>query len=790
MTSIRPLRRSAAALAVVATAAAACAAPQRPAPATTPTATPTTSPTADRRPPTGIVRAPGEDRFVDSVLATMTLAEKLGQLNQLSGMGAPTGPGGTPAGIERIRRGEVGSFLNVVGADTTRALQKIAIEQSPRRIPLLFGLDVIHGFRTEFPVPLGEASSWDPALVEKSARVAATEAAAHGVNWTFAPMVDVARDPRWGRIVEGSGEDPYLGSVMAMARVRGFQGSDLRASDAVAATAKHFAAYGAAEGGRDYNVADISERTLRDVYLPPFHAAVCAGVETLMAAFDEIGGVPSHANRKLTTDILRGEWGFDGMVVSDWTGVGELLNHGIGADSGTVAARAIDAGVDMDMVTEAYLPYLPAMVRQGRVSQATVDEATRRVLRLKYRLGLFQDPYHGADAARARAVTLTAENRAAARALARESIVLLKNAGGVLPLRKDLGTVAVIGALAADRGAALGNWTGMGRSEDAVSVLDGIRRAVSPRTKVLYAAGASPESNDTTGIAEAVRTARRANAVVLVVGETPGMSAEASSRASIDLPGAQRQLARALRATGVPVVAVLMNGRPLAIQWMQDSIPAIVETWFAGIETGNATADVLFGDYNPGGKLTVTFPRLTGQVPIYYAHKNTGRPPADSNHYSSKYIDAPFTPLYAFGHGLSYTTFSYGALRLSAPTMRAGDTLRVSVDVTNSGRRAGDEVVQLYVRDSVGSVTRPVKELRGFRRLHLEPGETKAVTFTLDANDLAFHDSAMARVVEPGAFTVWVGTSSTDDGRPAHFQLTTADGRSVAVPERCEARRE
>ncbi|HET7456883.1 MAG TPA: beta-glucosidase BglX [Gemmatimonadaceae bacterium] len=784
MTNTRTLPSSAAALALAVVSG--CAAPPRPSapvvPATSTAAasTPTTSPV----PLTS--RSP-EDRFVDSVLATMTLGEKLGQLNQLSGAGEPTGPGGTPAGIERVRRGEVGSFLNIVGADTVRALQRIAVEQSPRRIPILFGLDVIHGFRTTFPVPLGEASSWDPAAAERAAHVAAVEASAHGINWTFAPMVDIARDPRWGRVVEGSGEDPYLGSAMAAARVRGFQGANLRSPDAIAATAKHFAAYGAAEGGRDYNTAEVSERTLRDVYLPPFHAAVCAGAQTLMAAFDDLSGVPAHANRHIATDILRGEWGFDGMVVSDWTGVGELLNHGIGGDSGSVGALALDAGVDMDMVSEIYVKALPAMVAQGRLSQAAVDEAVRRVLRLKYRLGLFADPYHGADAARERAVTLTAANRAAARDVARESIVLLKNDGGVLPLRKDLRAIAVIGALAADTGATLGNWQGMGRKEDAVSVLDGIRRAVSPGTQVLYARGASPESDDTTGIAAAVRTARRAGVAVLVIGETPNMSAEAASRASIDLPGAQLKLARAVRATGVPVVAVLMNGRPLAIQWLRDSLPAIVETWFLGIEAGNATADVLFGDYNPGGKLTVTFPRATGQIPIYYNHKNTGRPPAESNHYSSKYIDLPWTPTFVFGHGLSFTTFAYGAPRLGATTMRPTDTLRVTVDVTNSGRRAGDEVVQLYVRDDVGgSVTRPVKELRGFRRVHLEPNETRAVAFTLTASDLAFHDLSMRRVAEPGAFTLWVGPSSAE-GKEAHFRLETGDGRPVAVPERCDA---
>jgi beta-glucosidase len=727
-----------------------------------------------------------EERFVDSVLARLTLEEKLGQLNQVSGLGNPTGPGGTPAGYEQIRRGQVGSFLNVVGADTTRKIQRIAVEESRSHIPLLFALDVIHGYRTTFPVPLGEAASWNPAAAERSAHVAATEAAANGLHWTFAPMVDIARDPRWGRIVEGAGEDPYLGSAFAVARVRGFQGSNLRSIDAIAATAKHFAAYGAAEGGRDYNVADVPERTLREVYLPPFHAAVCAGAATFMSSFNEIAGVPAHANPRLTSEILRREWGFDGMVVSDWTGVAELLQHGVGADRASVGKLALEAGVDMDMVSEIYRQDLPAFVKSGRIAQATVDAAVRRVLRLKYRLGLFENPYRSSDAAREKAVSLTSENRAAAREAARQTMVLLKNDRGTLPLRKDLGTIAVIGSLAADTVATLGNWVGMGRKQDGSSLLDGIKRAVSQQTTVLYARGAAPTSDDTSGIAEAVGVARRAQAVILVIGEIPDMSAEAASRASIELPGAQLQLATAVQATGVPIVVVLMNGRPLAIQWLHDNVPAILETWFAGIEAGAATADVLFGDYNPGGKLPVTFPRATGQIPIYYAHKNTGRPPSQSNKYSSKYLDIPWTPLYPFGHGLSYTTFTISAPRLDKTTLRSGDSLRVEVDVTNSGSVTGDEVVQLYVRDDVASLTRPVKELRGFRRLTLKPGETNTVRFTLSNHDLAFYDSAMRRVAEPGRFTVYVGSSS-DAVKEARFELTTPDARPVLVPERCAA---
>ncbi len=742
-------------------------------------ATPAPAPT-----PAPNVAATPEQRFVDSVLALMTLEEKAGQLNQLSGLGDPTGPGGREAGLAQLRRGEIGSVLNIVGADTVRAMQRIAIEESRLRIPLVFALDVIHGYRTIFPVPLGEAASWNPAAGEQAARIAAAEASAAGIAWTFAPMVDIARDARWGRIVEGAGEDPYLGSAFASARVRGFQGSDLRSIGTVAATVKHFAAYGAAEAGRDYNIADIPERTLRDVHLPPFRAAVCAGVQTLMSSFNEIDGVPAHASPLLTRQILREEWSFDGTVVSDWTGVTELLAHGVAADSAAAAELALEAGVDMDMVSEAFRRNIPALVRAGRVSQATVDEAVRRVLRLKYRLGLFSEPYRGASAEAERAALLTAANRAAAREVGRQSIVLLKNDGGVLPLRKDLRTLAVVGSLGADSGAAIGNWAALGRHTDAVPVLDGIRAAVSPRTTVLYSRGASPMSDDTTAIAAAVATARRADAVVLVIGESPAQSAEASSRASIELPGAQMKLARAIRATGKPMVVVLMNGRPLALQALDSIAPAIVETWFLGVEHGTATADVLFGEYNPGGKLPATFPRVTGQVPIYYAYRMTGRPTNESNKYTSRYLDVLSTPLFPFGHGLSYTTFTMSAPRLSATTMTPADTLRVDVDVANTGRVGGDAVVQVYVRDDVGSVTRPVRELRGFRRVPLAAGERRTVTFPIDVRDLAFHDARLRYVAEPGRFTVYAGLSSADSAS-ASFELRTADGAAIPIARGC-----
>jgi beta-glucosidase len=711
-----------------------------------------------------------EQRLVDSVLALMTLDDKVGQLMQYSGYQATTGPGEPVAGDAQIRRGQVGSFLNVHGAANTRRLQRMAMEETRLKIPLLFAHDVIHGFRTIFPVPLAEAASWDPSAAERSARIAAIEATAHGLHWTFAPMVDIARDPRWGRVVEGSGEDPVLGSAMAAARVRGFQGTDLAAPNTMAATAKHFAAYGGAEGGRDYDVVELSEQTLKDVYLPPYYAAVAAGAQTVMASFNEVNGIPMHANQRLLRDVLRAEWGFRGLIVSDWGGIQELLAHGVAATRADAGVLAMKASVDVDMVSGIYPAELPAALSQGRVTEGEIDEAVRRVLRLKYRLGLFQDPYRYSDTTRERTLTLAPEHVAAARDIGRKSIVLLKNERRVLPLSKTLGTIAVIGPLADDPRSVLGAWRADGRPEEAVTILAGIRAAVSPRTRVIYARGTSVDTVNTSGFAEAVAAARQADAVVLVLGEREDMSGEAASRASIDLPGAQEALARAIRATGKPIVTVLANGRPLSIPWLAAEVPAILETWFLGTQMGHAVADVLFGDYNPGGKLPVTFPRTTGQIPIYYNRKNTGRPPAADNKYTSKYLDVPWTPLFPFGHGLSYTTFAYDNLRLSAPTMRQTDTLTVSVEVANTGGRAGDEVVQLYIQDEVASVTRPVKQLKGFSRIALQPGERRTVTFRLRPDDLAFYDAAARRVVEPGFFKVYVGTSSASV-REARFEL-------------------
>ena len=713
-------------------------------------------------------------QVADSILRLMTLEEKVGQLNQLPGQGTPTGPHAPQGGEALVRSGGVGSFLGIFGADYTRELQRIATQQSRLKIPLLFGLDVIHGFRTIYPIPLAEAASFDSTRAEFSARQAAIEATAHGITWTFAPMVDIARDPRWGRIMEGAGEDPYLGSVLAAARVRGFQGGDkgvgLGATDAMLATVKHFAAYGGAEGGRDYNTVELTERTLWETFLPPYEAAVDAGVATVMASFNEIGGTPAHENDWLFSDVLRQRWRFKGLVISDWGGIGELINHGVAANRGDAGILGIKAGIDIDMSDNVYADSLAAAVRSGRVPVALVDSAVKRVLRLKFALGLFQDPYRFSDAAREKRYTLAPEHVNAALTAAREGIVLLKNADKTLPLRKDLPSVAVIGPLADDAQSVLGNWAAEGRPGEAVTVLAGLRSALGASARIVSVRGAPVDTLDTTGFAQARTAAAAAAAVVLVLGERQDMSGEGWNRASIELPGSQRDLAlaviRAARSSNggatKPVVVVLMNGRALAIPELAGEALAIVESWFLGSQHGKAVADVLFGDYNPGGRLPVTFPRATGQIPIYYNHRNTGRPAEANNHYTSKYLDLPWTPLYPFGYGLSYTTFAYSNLRLSSARIAAGEGLTVSVDVRNSGDRAGDEVVQLYVRDSVATVAEPVKSLKGVRRISLRPGETQTVTFRLGADAFSLYDRQMRKVVEPGIFTIFVGTNSDD----------------------------
>jgi beta-glucosidase len=685
----------------------------------------------------------------DSLLARMTLEEKLGQLNLLSAGGRAS-----PEQTALVRRGLVGGLFNVIGTENTGAADRVATTESRLKIPLLFGLDVIHGFRTIFPIPLAEAGAFDPDLAEATARAAGREAAAAGINWTYAPMVDIARDPRWGRIAEGSGEDPYLGSLLAAARVRGFQ-------ESILATAKHFAAYGAAEAGRDYNTADVSERTLREVYLPPFKAAVDAGVATLMSAFNDIGGVPASANAWLTDTVLRREWGFRGLVVSDWTSVAELIPHGITASRAEAGRRALTAGVDMDMESRIYVDSLAALVRANRIPMAVVDSAVLRVLRAKARV------------AQLRPVAPNAvEIRALARRAARASIVLLKNEGGLLPLDRaapNLSSIAVIGPLADNTLEPLGPWHTDGKPADVVSVLQGIRTRVPSGTQVLYAQGAGIEDTSTAGFADAVAAARRSKVAILVLGERHDMSGEAASRASLGLPGVQQQLLEAVAATGTSIVLVLMNGRPLILEWAAERVPAIVETWFLGVETGHAVAEVLLGDVNPSGRLPVTFPRSVGQIPLYYNHRNTGRPPA-AEKYTSKYLDVPVTPRYPFGYGLSYTTFAYRDLKLSAPRIGPTDTLRITVTVANTGTREGTEVVQLYVRDEVASVARPVRELKGFRRVTLKPGETRAVELRLAARDLAFYGLDMRHTVEAGTFRVFVGPNSAE-GLDASFEV-------------------
>jgi len=697
------------------------------------------------------------EQRVNALLAQMTLEEKLGQLQQLDGEGNGNF---RPEHLELIRKGLLGSTLNVRGAQRTNQVQRVAMNESRLKIPVLFGFDVIHGYRTIFPIPLAEASSWDPSLAERSAAVAAQEANNVGLRWTFAPMVDIARDPRWGRITEGAGEDPFLGAVFARARVRGFQGVDYSAPDKVLACAKHYVAYGAAEGGRDYNTTDLSENILREIYFPPFKAAVDAGVGTLMSAFNAINGVPASANAFTLTKVLRDEWKFDGFVVSDYTSVKELINHGVAANEEEAAALALNAGVEMEMVSRSYNTFGPRLLQQNKVTMARIDEAVRRVLRIKFRLGLFDQPY--TDEAREPNALLRPESIRLAREIAGRSMVLLKNDREALPLSKSVGSIAVIGPLADDRRAPLGWWAGDGKEENTVTPLAGIKAKVSAQTKVGYAKGCDVKDDSTAGFDEAVNLAKQSDLAILFVGETADMVGEAASRSTLDLPGRQMELVQAIHAVGKPTVVVLVNGRPLSVGWIANNVPAILESWMGGSESGNAIADILFGDVNPSAKLPVTFPRSVGQVPMYYNYMNTGRPPEAENRYTSKYFDMPWTPLFPFGHGLSYTKFKITNLQLSAPRIDANGKLTVSVDVENVGARAGDEVVQLYIRDPVATMTRPVKELKGFQRVSLQPGQKRRVEFVLDRERLGFWNREMRYVVEPGEFRVMVGSSSAD----------------------------
>jgi len=725
---------------------------------------------------------PMSDREIESkinaLIQKMTIEEKAGQLTQM---------GLTPESLELARQGRVGSFLGVLGAKQTNEAQHAVMEHSRLKIPLLLGYDVIHGYRTVFPVPLASAGSFDMPLLEQAERIAAKEATASGVKWVFAPMVDIARDPRWGRIVEGAGEDPYLGSEVAAAKVRGFQAKSMADPDSVVACAKHYVAYGAVEGGRDYNTVDISERLLREVYLPPFHAAVNAGVGTLMSAFNDLNGIPGVANHHTLTDILRNEWRFDGFVVSDWGAVHELLAHGTAADDAQATLEALEAGVDMDMVDNAYRT-IPELVKSGKLPMSVVDEAVRRVLRVKFRAGLFDRPY--TDAAREATDILAPQSLETARKLAQESMVLLENKGDLLPLKKDE-TVAVIGPLADDKASQLGPWAGDGQAKDAVTPLEGIVAKIA-KEHVLYAKGVdippfehgvgagvvSPAPPSATGVAgqesgrpanidDAVEAARKADVAVLFVGEFAGMTGEASSRASLDLPGDQRKLIDAVVATGKPVVLVLESGRPLDISWAPAEVPAIIQAWFPGVEAGNAMADVLFGDVSPSGRLAVSWPRSVGQIPVYYNHNNTGRP-TSPDRWHTGYLDMSRDPLYPFGYGLSYTKFTYrnlkadfGQATVATPAAHHRGILQVTAEIENSGSREATEVVQLYVHDRVAPTSRPVRELKGFERVTLGPGETKTVSFRVKENDLGSYDPGMHWIVPSGTYDVWVAPDSS-----------------------------
>lgn len=713
---------------------------------------------------------------VDSLLSMMTLEEKIGQMNQYNGFWDVTGPspkgGDAERKYENLRAGLVGSMLTVRGVDQVKSVQKIAVEETRLGIPLIIGFDVIHGYKTLSPIPLAEAASWDLEAIKESASVAASEAAASGINWTFGPNVDISRDPRWGRVMEGAGEDPYLGSKIATARVKGFQGDDLSAVNTIAACAKHFAGYGFSESGKEYNTVSIDRSTLYNVVLPPFKAAVDADVKTLMNSFNELDGIPATGNTFLQRDILKEKWGFDGFVISDWASIKEMISWGYAQDLKHAAELAVKAGCDMDMESYAYVDELAKLVREGKVDEQLIDDATRRILTVKYELGLFDDPYKYCNEELEKTVIGSTENRTAVLDMAKKSIVLLKNEGNLLPLPKKGKKIAVIGALADDNNSILGSWRIASEDNSGVSILEGLQKYTG--NQLTYKKGADVtvgktafieeltiNTTDTSHFADAIITAKKSDVVIMVLGEHGFQTGEARSRTDLGLPGVQQQLLEAVFAVNKNIVLVLTNGRPLTITWADEHIPAIVEAWQLGTETGNAVAQVLYGDYNPSGKLPMTFPRNVGQIPIYYNHKQTGRPVnSENNVFWSHYSDVENTPLYPFGYGLSYTTFAYSNLKVSTSEVSAEDTLAVSVDLTNTGKVAGKEVVQLYIRDLVASVTRPVKELKGFELVYLEPGETKKVTLQLTKEELSFYNNDGVFVVEPGTFKIFIGGSS------------------------------
>lgn len=737
------------------------------------------------------------DRFLDNLLKRMTLEEKIGQLNLPVTGEITTGQAKSSDIATKIKRGEVGGLFNLKGVDKIRDVQRLAVENSRLGIPLLFGMDVIHGYETIFPIPLGLSCTWDIPAIEESARIAAVEASTDGISWTFSPMVDISRDPRWGRVSEGSGEDPFLGALIARAMVRGYQGKDMSRNDEIMACIKHFALYGAAEAGRDYNTVDMSRQRMFNDYMLPYQAGVEAGAGSVMASFNEVEGVPATANKWLMTDVLRGAWGFNGFVVTDFTGISEMIEHGIG-DLQTVSARAINAGVDMDMVSEGFIGTLKKSVEEGKVSVETVNTACRRILEAKYKLGLFDNPYKYCDLKRPARDIFTKEHRAAARKIAGESFVLLKNEGlsptlaPVLPL-SPTGTIAVIGPLANTRSNMPGTWSVAAVLDKSPSLVEGLTEWVGNQGKILYAKGSNligdaayeeratmfgrslnrDNRTDQQLLDEALKIASQADVIVAALGESSEMSGESSSRTNLNLPDVQHTLLEALLKTGKPVVLVLFTGRPLVLNWEQEHVPAILNVWFGGSEAGPAIGDVLFGAVNPGGKLTMTFPKSVGQIPLYYAHKNTGRPLKEGKWFEkfrSNYLDVDNDALYPFGYGLSYTTFRFSDITLNRSSIGMDNELVASVTVTNTGDRAGSEVVQLYIRDLVGSVTRPVKELKGFEKIYLQPNESRTVRFTIAPEMLKFYNADLKFVAEPGDFDVMIGPDSRNV-KTARFTL-------------------
>ncbi|MGE8529041.1 glycoside hydrolase family 3 N-terminal domain-containing protein [Chryseobacterium rhizosphaerae] len=705
------------------------------------------------------------DQKVAELLAKMTLEEKVGQMVQYSGFEYATGPqqSNSAAVLEEIKKGKVGSMLNVAGSEETRAFQKLAM-QSRLKIPLLFGQDVIHGYRTTFPVNLGQAASWDLGMIEKSERIAATEAAAYGIHWTFAPMVDIARDPRWGRVMEGSGEDTYLGTKIGLARIKGFQGRGLGSLDAVMACAKHFAAYGAAVGGRDYNSVDMSLRQLNETYLPPFKAAAEAGVATFMNSFNDINGIPATANQYIQRDLLKGKWNYKGFVVSDWGSIGEMIPHGYARDANEAAEKAIQGGSDMDMESRVYMAQLPKLVKEGKVDAKLVDDATGRILTKKFEMGLFDDPYRFSNEKRQKEQTDNQENRKFGREFGSKSIVLLKNQGNILPLSKTVKTVALIGPFAKETVANHGFWSIAFKDDNQriVSQFDGIKNQLDKNSTLMYAKGCNVDDQDKSQFSEAVETAKKADVVIMTLGEGHAMSGEAKSRSNIGFTGVQEDLLKEIAKTGKPIILMVNAGRPLIFNWASDNIPAIMYTWWLGTEAGNSIADVLFGTVNPGGKVPMSFPRTEGQIPVYYNHFNTGRPAKNNTdrNYVSAYIDLDNDPKYPFGYGLSYTDFKYSDMILSSVNLTGNQTLNISVTVSNTGKYDGEEVVQLYIRDLFGKVVRPVKELKGFQKIFIKKGESKKVDFKLTPEELKFFDEDLNFDWESGEFDIMIGTHS------------------------------